>query len=395
MLKPKYFFLIFLLLFMGSYIFLESTAQKPIDWSNSYWKFHQKPYGAEVFHEIFTLYQDNVEEISSSSYEFISENEPKGNYLLFNSSLTIGKYDAEEVLNWVDDGNTLFMSAEYLPGFILDTLGVEKNILTLKNQISYKPIIKTDSLQSGFQFKRNENFHYFEYDDSLDIEILGYAQTQKNDSTFTKHHPNFIKANFGSGKILLHLFPKAFTNYFLIDSTNINYTKNLLKHLDFNNKIYIDQYYKAQKEQKAQHVLQYLVNNKYLRWAYYLILLTGIIYIFFEGKRKQKAIEVVRPFENKTYAFTKTISDMYFRKKDHKSIATKLIEHFFDYVRDQYLMPTSVLDEDFVKQLASKSGQEVRTIKALLKDIDDIENRQTISKESLLKLEKQISTIKS
>jgi hypothetical protein len=58
-------------------------------------------------------------------------------------------------------------------------------------------------------------------------------------------------------------------------------------------------------------------------------------------------------------------------------------------------MPTSVLDEDFVKQLASKSGQEVRKIKALLKHIDDIENRQTISKESLLKLEKQISTIKS
>ncbi len=395
MLKPKNFFLIFLLLFVGSYIFLEATAERPLDWSNSYWKYHDKPYGAEVFHEVFTTYQKNIEEINTTPYEFISDKEPSGNYLLFNASLFIGDYDVKEILNWVDEGNTVFMSAEYLPDLMLDTLGLDKDIFLLKNQISYKPVLKTDTLSKGYQFHRNENFHFFKYEDSTDIDVLGYAQANKKDSTATKHHPNFIKADFGSGQIFLHLFPKAFTNYFLVDTTHSKYTEDILKHLDYSKKIYVDQNYKAQKEQKAQHILQYLVNNRYLRWAYYLILLTGIIYIFFEGKRKQKPIEIIKPFENKTYAFTKTISDMYFRKKDHKSIATKLIEHFFDYVRDQYLISTSVLDDDFVRQLASKSGQEIKQIRALLKLIDVIENQQTISKETLLKLEKQISKIKS
>jgi hypothetical protein len=380
---------------MGSYIFLESTAQRPLDWTDSYWKFHDKPYGAEVFHEIFTLHQENIQEVNNTPFEFISENQPRGNYLFFNSSLSIGDYDVKKIFDWVDEGNTLFMSAEYLPELVLDTLGLDKEAFMLKDEFSYKPVLKLDSLSDGFQFNKNENFEYFKFKDTVDVEVLGYVQAFKKDSTVSKNQPNFIKTPFGSGEIYLHLFPKAFTNYFLIDSTNFNYTKNILKYLDYENKIYIDQNFKVQKDIKPKHVLQYLVNNEYLRWAYYLILLTGIIYIFFEGKRKQKPIKVVKPFENKTYAFTKTISDMYFRKKDHKSIATKLIEHFFDFVRDQYLIPTSVIDDNFVKQLASKSGQDIKKIKALLKQIENIEQQESISKESLIRLEKQIATLKS
>jgi hypothetical protein len=199
----------------------------------------------------------------------------------------------------------------------------------------------------------------------------------------------------GEGNIYLHLFPQAFTNFFLVDSTNANYTESILQVLDYNKTLHIDQYHKEQKEAKQEGILKYLIGNKHLRWAYYLILLTGIIYVFFEGKRKQKPIKVLRPFENKTYEFTKTISEMYYRKNDHKSIATKQIEHFFDYVREQYNIPTSLLDDAFIKQLSSKSGQDIHKITTLLKTIDRLERKTSITKEELIKLEKQITTLKT
>ena len=374
---------------------METTARKPIDWTDSYSKNHSKPFGAKVFDEIFTSYQDNVKEVEETPYEFLSQTESQGNYLFFNEGISPGSFGVDEILNWVDSGNTLFMSAEYFSADIMDTLNLNKEKFLLKNQFGYKPILKIDTLSNSYEFNRNEVFNYFENTDTLDVDVLGYVQTTKKDSTRTKHYPNFIKANFGNGKIYLHLFPKAFTNYFLVDSTNSNYTENILKNLDYSQTIYVDQNIKNQKEITSKHRLDYLLGNKYLKWAYYLILLTGLIYVFFEGKRKQKPIKVVKPFENKTYAFTKTISDMYYRKQDHKSIATKLIEHFFDYVRDQYLISTSILDDEFVKQLASKSGQSPKNIRKLLKLINNIEDQNSISKETLLRLEKQISLLKS
>lgn len=397
MLKAKHYVFILILALVGSYIFLEATTKRPIDWSYSYWKGHKKPFGAEVFHEIFTKHHQNIKEIDVTPYEFLSEGNYEGSYLLFNSGLFVGQYDIEKILDWVEDGNTLFMSAEYLPGALMDTLGLKREQFTFKDQINYKPAFKLDTLveKTKFDFDRNLNIQYFTNTDTLDLDILGFAEVSKKDTSIIKSLPNFIKADFGTGKIYLHLFPQAFTNYFLVNAGNANYTKSILESLNYYKPIYVDQSLKDQKEIIQKSILQYLVGNRYLKWAYYLILLTGIIYIFFEGKRKQKPIQVLKPFENRTYAFTKTISDMYYRKQDHKSIATKQIEHFFDFVRDQYRISTSVLDDEFAHQLSSKSGQEVKHIKALLKNIYDIENKPNISKETLLRLEKQITTLKN
>lgn len=395
--KSRYYLLILILALFGSFVFLESTAKEPLDWSYSYWKTHDKPFGAEIFHNIYTENLELVEEKENSPYEVLTDDYISGNYLFFNLGLPFGLYDSKELICWVEDGNNLFLSAEYLPSKILDTLDLKKEEFVFNKQISYKPSVSLDKSVdfNTYKFDRDLNVHYFKNTDTLNLEVLGYANVQNNDSTTTKTLPNFIKAEFGEGHIYLHLFPQAFTNFFLIDSTNADYTENILKELDYDKTVFVDQYHKVQKEVKQGGLLKYLVGNRYLRWAYYLILLTGLIYVFFEGKRKQKPIKVLKPFENKTYEFTKTIADMYYRKKDHKSIATKQIEHFFDYVREHYNISTSTLDDAFVKQLSSKSGHESGAITKLLKNIDRIERKTNISKEELIQLEKQIANIKT
>ena len=394
--KPKTILLVLIIVLFGAFVFLESTAEKPIDWSSSYWKTHDKPFGAEVFHQIFTEYSKNeCQELDKPPYEILNEDYIEGNYLFFNSALSFGSYEIEELLCFVEDGSNLFLSAEYLPKIILDTFGLKKEQFAFKKQFSYEPAVVLDTLKSKkYDFKRNLSVQYFKNTDTLDHEVLGYAKVQNDDSTSTKYLPNFIKIKSGRGQLFLHLFPQAFTNFFLIETDNVEYTEGILKTLDFNQNVYVDQYYKNQKDGKNTSLLQYLFGNKHLRWAYYLILLTTLIYVFFEGKRKQKPIEILKPYENKTYAFTQTIADMYFRKKDHKSIATKQIEHFYAFLREQYLLSIATLDDEFVKQLVSKSGKDAKTIKALLKHIKSIESKNQISKDELLRLEKQIYNLK-
>ena len=393
--KPRNIFILLLVLIFGALIFLEATIPQPIDWSYSYSKVHKKPFGAKVFDEI---YSQNLEakSLNKSIYESIKEDSIQGNVLFFNTSLSIGETDAKVLLDWVTSGNTAFISAEYAASIIIDTLKLDKEGFNFSDQLSYKPSFKTDSLNSkAYPIGTNLNVQYFKNVDSLDLEVLGYTYLVNKDSTEIKQLPNFIKTEFGEGKLYLHLFPQAFSNFFLVDKDNYNYTETILKHLDYSKDLYVDQYYKDQKQKVQKGVLDYLLTNKYLKWAYYLLLFMTVIYILFEGKRTQKPIEVRKPYANKTYEFTKTIAEMYISKNDHLSIATMQIEHFLDHVRDVYRISTRHLNEEFVRQLASKSGKDTRTIQALLKRISKIENSSSISKEELKQLEKLISHIKS
>ncbi len=396
--KPKTILLLLIIVLVGAFVFLESTAKKPIDWSYSYSRTHDKPFGAEIFDQIFTTYTKHKSQVlEQPPYKIMTQDSLiTGNYLFFNQGLMFGSYEAEELLCWVEDGNNLFLSAEYLPGTILDSFGLKREKFAFNKQFTYKPSVVFDTLNSDktYDFNRNLSVQYFKNTDTLDYEVLGYAKVQNKDSTTTKFLANFVKIKSGNGQLFLHLFPQAFTNFFLVNANNANYTENLLEVLDFDKTIYIDDYYKNQKASKNTSLLKYLLTNKHLRWAYYLILLTGIIYIFFEGKRKQQSIKIIKPYENKTFSFTATIADMYYRKKDHKSIATKKIEHFYAFLREKYFINTSVLDDNFIKQLSSKSGKSTKNIKALLKLIKTIESKNQISKEELLRLEKRISNLK-
>ena len=396
MLKSRNIFIILLIVVFGGLIFLEANAPKPLDWSPSYWRSYTKPYGAKVFDEIFTQNQQ-ANTLDKSIYEVLTEDDIKGNILFFNTSLAVGKVDADKLLNWVSTGNTAFISAEYISRTIIDTLGLDKEQFNFIGQFTYEPSFKFDTLASSkrYPFERNLNVQYFKNLDTLDYGILGYTHLINRDSTKVEHLPNFIKADFGQGQLFMHLFPQAFTNYFLVNGDNSEYTKAILQHLDYSKDLYVDQYYKDQKQYIQKSILEYLLTNKYLKWAHYVILCMTIIYIFFEGKRKQQAIKIVKPYANKTFEFTNTIAEMYYSKKDHLSIATKQIEHFLHYVRDVYRIPTNELNDEFVKQLASKSGKETKVIHVLLKKITAIENARSITKEQLIELEKIITHIKS
>jgi hypothetical protein len=394
--QPRNIILLIVVILIGAFIFLEASSETPLDWTESYWKEHKKPYGAKVFHDIFTD-KIGATELNQTIYEELSENQLSGNILFFNAYVGIGNADLDKLLDWISKGNTAFISAEFISEKIIDTLNLGKEQFDFKNQIAYKPSLKLDTLleTAEFKFNKKENIQYFKNTDTLDLEVLGYAHVVNNDSTQIKYLPNFVKADFGEGKLFLHLFPKVFTNYFLVEGQNYKYTEAILSELNFEENLYVDQFYKSQKQFVQTSVLQYLLTNKYLKWAYYIIVLAAVFYIFFEGKRKQKAIAIVKPFQNKTFEFAQTIAEMYYTKKDHNSIATKQIEHFFDHVREVYRIPTSKIDDHFVNQLASKSGKETKQIKTLLKLIERIEAKNKIDKNELIKLDKLITTLKS
>jgi hypothetical protein len=84
--------------------------------------------------------------------------------------------------------------------------------------------------------------------------------------------------------------------------------------------------------------------------------------MIFNAKRKQRIIPIIKPLTNTTVDFTKTIGNLYFQEGNHDTIMEKKIIYFLEKIRQDYLLDTQNLDDDFIKKLHQKSGKDIALI---------------------------------
>jgi hypothetical protein len=136
--------------------------------------------------------------------------------------------------------------------------------------------------------------------------------------------------------------------------------------------------------------LRFILTNEPLRWAYYISIITLLLFMLFEAKRKQRIIPIIKPLTNTTLEFIATIGNLYYQRGDHKNIAEKKIQFFFDQVRAHYLMNVQQRDEGFVAVLAKKSGTPEKTVRDLISIINHVLTKEKITAGELTDLNRSI-----
>ena len=124
--------------------------------------------------------------------------------------------------------------------------------------------------------------------------------------------------------------------------------------------------------------------------AFWLLLLLLIVYILFGGKRRQRIVQTIAPNTNTTVAFTETIGQLYLQKKDNRNIADKMITYFQEFIRKQYFLNTSQVNNDFVSTLSRKGNVSKAGTETLFNLITEIQQQEQISDAQLLLLNQQI-----
>ncbi len=378
---------------------LQYNKPKEINWFPSYVAQHKIPYGTYVLNDLMTkLFPKVVEQISVPPFEFLNDNyDAVGTYFMVNQSVAFGDAELEALLDWTSEGNTLFIASGSFEEKLLDTLHLETSGLfggfgEKQNQLHalVHPNLKPDKT---YPFEKDSYINFFQSIDTLNTTVLGVVDSYNEEESIEKKHFNVVQQAFGQGKIILSTFPKAFTNYFILKDTNKDYTSGLLSYIDGSKPIYMDNHYKSGKSfyTSPMHIF---LNNKELKWAYYIVLIGALLYLIFEGKRKQRAIPIVVPLKNQTIAFTRTIADMYYEKGQQKAISEHKIEQFLEYVRSHFYMDTFKREQEFYKNLASRSSHSFEETQKLFTYIDRLKTRSNISNEELKKLNSTIEKFK-
>jgi len=361
-----------LILVFAIILIADHNKQKPIDWRPTYSVNDKIPFGLYVFDKEINgiLKTQKIERVSAvTPYEFLDSkyipDTTSGKYKIKGTFLNISEYgdiddqSITELCYFVSHGNSAFLSMKTFPKSLLDSLKIEINTSFPNEKISSVWMANKTLNSKKYSINKEEiGNNYFSKIDTLMTTVLGYQGNQK------KKQINYIKVPYINGYFYLHTQPVAFTNYNLLKKDHYQYAESVLSYIPKGN---IYWYTKGQNNESiSDSPLRYIMSQPALKWAWYLFLIGILIFIIFNAKRKQRIVPILKPLPNLTLDFTKTIGNLYYQEGDHDNIIDKKIIYFLEKIRNEYLIDTTILDDEFIKKLHHKSGKEENDIRELV-----------------------------
>ncbi len=380
-------YIFLLLLVLVGIIYVDATQPKPINWTPSYALNDKIPFGLYVFgEESETLFKNQkINRFNQTPYEYFypkydyedSTYTIKGDFLFVNDIMNLDKTSVDELFYYVSRGNNAFISATTFSQSLKDSLHFDTEISDFPFDSIALTVNNTILKPKNYYYNKQINDVSFTLSDSTYAEILGHQTINKKEQK-----PNFIKIPYVNGNFYLHTQPVAFTNYYMLKKQNSNYTAQICSYINDPIIHWNANYYTGSKSSSSP--MRYILSQPALKWAWWLSLISILIFMIFNAKRKQRIIPIVEPEKNTTIEFAKTIGNLYYLEGNHYNLMEKKIVYFLDKVRNEYLVDTFNLDETFINRLHQKSNRPKEEITKIVVAIKKYRNQLYCSEKDII-----------
>ncbi|OHX64711.1 DUF4350 domain-containing protein [Flammeovirga pacifica] len=356
------------------YFLLTFTAKKTTDWNTHYRSNATSPYGTKAFHE---LLNDSdlgitIENVRLTSYEIYNEDnyQKDKNLMIISDLISLDSESLNSVLEEAKNGRTIFLAAESFSYALKDTLKFKTatnfDEIQIKNfDLKSEDKIIIDSVEinyndakaelSSFEFTSN----IIEYD-TLNSEL--FVDKSSGKAFLLKH-------TIGEGSVYICTVPKLFSNIVLLHNNNAAFLNDILKMLPEGEYIRSEFYNRGREGHSSP--LRVVLTRDGVKESVYLLLMLIFIYFLFQSKREQRAIPIITPPINESIGFIKTISQLYIKKRDHKSILIKRKKYLMNHIRNKYQV--NLNDDEInskIELLSHRSGISEDELKALFIQLD-------------------------
>lgn len=365
--KPLYFAALAVLLLAGGFYYFYDDGKPKYNWSESSWQkkdgYSEKnvqPYGANIAHRLLKNYfpgKQLVDLQNDIASELPADSVGHGdNYVFIGEALYMDSLGTDRLLKFVEAGNTAFISSKTIPFDLMNYVYFDEcedapwgdygSVEDTQALVSLRTPTLPDSLVRYYFAVQNKPVSYrwnhiehYAFCDSLPQFPLGYLNRQ---------WVNYAAFPYGKGRFLLHTTPLAFTNFSLLRTETRPYVEGVLSHLSEGN-IYWDAVSRVpesvgrrrngsmgNRNLDDEHPLTFILKQKALAWAWYLLAGTTALWIFFRAKRRQAIIPVLKKNENSSYEFIGTIAHLHFREKNYLSLSEQGMKLFLAQIRERY-----------------------------------------------------------
>lgn len=235
------------------------------------------------------------------------------------------------------------------------------------NKISTTILSPLPHAKKSYRFEAHEREYSFINSTSNTYEWKGISTRTAIDSSCvglsvindTLH--NFIKISYGKGSIYVFTTPILLTNYFVKTKDGLSHAEEILSVLS-NGKIYWDEvpvYSRNENSESKRHaptILKYILTNESLRWAWYLLLATVLVYIVFESKRKQRIIPVMESVSNTSIEYVQTTGRLYAQIGNHRKLIQLNMKLFLSTIQQKYGVKADLDKPTSIEWLSIKTG---------------------------------------
>lgn len=136
-------------------------------------------------------------------------------------------------------------------------------------------------------------------------------------------------------------------------------------------------------------VLQYILGQPSLKYAYYLTLLSGLVYVLFSSKRKQKVIPIEELSKNTSLDYVETASSIFMAQNQNNKLVKHMRRNFYFKIKSMYFLNQD--DPLLEEKLARKSKYPKEEISKIIKQFD-LAGTHSFNDDQLMRLYNDINS---
>ncbi len=378
-------------------VLLSRNTQPSFDGRISLSRHSKAPYGAHVAYDMlsfeFPKATISVNTTSILQWDSSQYNAGKQALIILDNYFDPSEEDLDYLTGFIQKGNKVIISALEMNSAAQQFFQVEQvpiysdndfyQYMTLNISHDFSTMFDTTFFHGDTAIYSFPGANYANRFDSLNYNFA-YGLALNADSSW-----NMVGMDSHSGSFYIHAAPIAFTNFFLLYRNNYRYYQQLLSLIPPDTrKIYWDEYFirnkaSSKKQDDSKGLLTTFLANEPFAWAFWSSLVLLTLYLLTSARRKQRELPVHAPPVNDSLDFVKTVGNLYFEKGDNKDLVNKLTAIFLEQLRSRYMLSTSLLNEDFEKQLSQRSGIPLKEVSDVIGRVNAIQQEHAVTNTAL------------
>jgi hypothetical protein len=390
--KNILFIIVIALLFIIMYWINRENPEQFV-WNPTYDMNDKQPYGAYAFDK---LLETSWEEEYIHSYESVTdlfyydEIMKDKNLLILCRQLQMTDSDLEYLLEYIQKGGNALIAADEFSSGLKDSL-----YFFLRDNYFY-------FLPQNLSLEQARTSVYF-YNSSSKDSVQGIAQSMISQyfvldsiagkkvytvAVDSENHPVMLRYKLGEGNLILSCTPLLFTNYAVLNDSIHPFIWQSLAYLKEKPLVRTEHYENDIYDGNSNSAFRYLLSQPSLKWAFYIVLITIILFMIFTAKRKQKPIPVLTSPPNKMLDFVRSISALYLMKNNNADIILKKYIYWGDELRKKYGIDiiNEEHDKTFIRQFSAKTGMPEEDARHLFLELDGIREYTFVSDKEMMDL---------
>jgi hypothetical protein len=375
--KPNRWFVVSIVVFLVLLFILEMQLPKNFSWTPTFRHTDKQPFGSCLFDSLLSSTMPKGYTVTDSSlYQLAKDSlQPRG-ILVVADEMNLIPAEVNAIFSMANNGSHVMLVAHGVGDFMCNRLGIR--IWGYGNSFDLQNFVKYNKERESFEWVSEENGYKprrfmvfkplitrkFNFEtDSLDNVIrpcLDQQATLRHDA---------VSATFrqGKGYITFCSLPLLFTNYGIVDQDNATFSLRLLTLMKDLPVVRTEAYCPQTSDEVQQSPLRYAISQPPLRWALYTLMVGALLFLIFEGRRRQRVIPIEKAPENHSLEFIHLVGSLYYHSHERRSLVVRKWTYFAEELRRNIHIDVTDASEDDVSlptlaRLTTIDEQEIRTL---------------------------------